>query len=62
MEQVFKILRTPAEIYSDQEGSFSDVGFARLLNKHKIKHIMTLGSAHFLETYNRQFKEKYKQY
>jgi hypothetical protein len=58
MEQVFKILGIPKQIYSDQEGSFTNVDFVRLMNKHKIKHIMTVGSAHFVENYIRQFKEK----
>jgi len=57
MEEVFKILGIPKQIYSDQEGSFTNAGFVRLMNKHKIKHIMTVGSAHFVENYNRQFKE-----
>ncbi len=58
MVEVFKILGIPNQICSDLEGAFNDVGFFRLRNKHKIKHIMTVGSAHFVENYNRQFKEK----
>ena len=38
MEEVFKILGIPKQIYSDQEGAFNDVGFVRLMNKDKIKH------------------------
>ena len=45
------------QLYSDQEGSFNNESFIRLMNKHKIKHIMVVGSAHTIERFNRTLKE-----
>ena len=33
-------------MYSDQEPSFNNVEFIKLLNQHKIKHITTIARAH----------------
>ena len=56
-KKILKSIGIPKQIYSDEEGAFNSADFIRLMNKHKIKHTMTVGSAHFVENYNRQFKE-----
>ena len=48
----------PKQLYSDQEGSFNNVEFIKLLNQHKIKHITTIAGAHTVERFNRTLKEK----
>ncbi len=58
MVKTLQKIGVPNQIYSDQEGSFSNVEFIKLMNKHKIKHHMTVGSAHTVENVNRQFKEQ----
>jgi uncharacterized protein YqgV (UPF0045/DUF77 family) len=58
MVKTLQKIGVPNQIYSDQEGSFSNIEFIKLMNKHKIKHHMTVGSAHTVENFNRQFKEQ----
>ena len=58
MVETLEKIGVPNQIYSDQEGSFNNVEFIKLMNKHKIKHHMTVGSAHTVENFNRQFKEQ----
>ena len=46
----------PKQSSSDQDGSFKNVEFINLMDKRKIKQIMTVGSAHTVEDANRQFE------
>ena len=57
-KEILEKIGVPKQMYSDQEGSFNNVGFIRLLNEHKIKHITTLAGAHTVERFNRTLKEK----
>ena len=57
MEQILTKIGIPKQLYSDREGAFSNVEFIRLMNKHKIKHIMVIGGAHTIERFNRTLKE-----
>ena len=57
MEQILTNIGIPKQLYSDQEGAFSNVEFIRLMNKHKIKHIMVIDGAHTIERFNRTLKE-----
>ena len=57
MEELLNKIRIPKQLYSDQEGAFNNESFIRLMNKHKIKHIMVVGSAHTIERFNRTLKE-----
>ena len=57
MEKLLDKLGIPKQLYSDQEGAFINVEFIRLTNKHKIKHIMVVSSAHTIERFNRTLKE-----
>ena len=52
MEQILTNIGIPKQLYSDQEGAFSNVEFMRLMNKHKIKHIMVIDGAHTIERFN----------
>ena len=45
MQEIFDKIGVPKQFYSDQEGSFSNVEFIRLLNKNKVKHIMVVDKA-----------------
>ena len=57
MERILTKIGIPKQLYSDQEGVFSNVEFIRLMNKHKIKHIMVIDGAHTIERLNRTLKE-----
>ena len=57
MEELLNKIGIPKQLYSDQEGAFNNESFIRLMNKHKIKHIMVVGSAHTIERFNRTLKE-----
>ena len=57
MEELVNKIGIPKQLYSDQEGAFNNESFIRLMNKHKIKHIMVVGSAHTIERFNRTLKE-----
>ena len=57
-KEIIDKIGIPKQIYSDQEGSFNNVEFIRLLNKHKVKHITTIAGAHTIEKFNRTLKEK----
>ena len=54
---MFDQIRVPKQLYSDQEGSFNTAKFIRLLNKHKVKHIMVVDKAHTVERFHRTLKE-----
>ena len=56
MDDLLRKIGIPKQVYSDQEGSFNNVEFIRLLNKHKIKHIMVVDGAHTIERFNRTLK------
>ena len=58
MEEIFNKIGIPKQLYSDQEGSFTNAEFIRLINKHKIKHIMVVDSARTIERFNRTLQEK----
>ena len=58
MEELLNKIRIPKQIYSDQEGSFNNAEFIRLMNKHKLKHIMVVDGAHTIERFNRTLNEK----
>jgi hypothetical protein len=57
MQERFDKIGVPKQLYSDQEGSFNNVEFIRLINKHKIKHIQVMDKAHTVERFNRTLKE-----
>ena len=57
MQELFDKIGVPKQLYSDQEGSFNTAEFIRLLNKHKVKHIMVVDKAHTVERFNRTLKE-----
>ena len=57
-KEILEKMGIPKQIYSDQEGSFNNVEFIRLLNKHKIKHLTTIAGAHTIEGFNSTLKEK----
>ena len=57
MEELLNKIGIPKQLYSDQEGAFNNESCIRLINKHKIKHIMVVGSAHTIERFNRTLKE-----
>ena len=57
MQEIFDKIGVPKQLYSDQEGSFNTAEFIRLLNKHKVKHIMVVDKAHTVERFNRTLKE-----
>jgi hypothetical protein len=57
MEKILSKIGIPKQLYSDQEGSFNNVEFIKLMNKNKIKHIMVVDGAHTIERFNRTFKE-----
>ena len=57
MAELLNKIGIPKQLYSDQEGAFNNESFIRLMNKHKIKHIMVVGSAHTIERFNRTLKE-----
>ena len=58
MQELLDKISSPTQLYSDQEGSFNNVELIRLINKHKIKHIMVVDKAHTVERFNRTLKEK----
>ena len=58
VEEVFNKIGISKQIYSDQEGSFNNAEFIRLMNKHKIKHIMVVDGAHTIERFNRTLQEQ----
>ena len=49
MEIILRTIGVPKQIYSDQEGSLNSPDFIKLMNKHHIKHIMVVDSAHTVE-------------
>ena len=57
MEELFNKIGIPKQIYSDQEGAFNNLEFIRLINKHKIKHLMTVDGAHRIERFKRTLNE-----
>ena len=57
MEEILNKIGIPKQLYSDQEGAFNNVEFIRLMNKHKLKHIMVVDGAHTIERFNRTLKE-----
>jgi len=57
MQEIFDKIGVPKQLYSDQEGSFNNAEFIKLINKHKIKHIMVVDKAHTVERFNRTLKE-----
>ena len=56
MEELFNKIGIPKQIYSDQEGAFNNAEFIRLINNHKIKHLMVVDGAHTIERFNRTLK------
>ena len=61
IQEIFNKIGIPKQLYSDQEGAFTNAEFIRLMDKHKIQHIMVVDGAHMIERFNRTVKEKYKQ-
>ena len=57
MQEIFDKIGVPKQLYSDQEGSINTAEFIRLLNKHKVKHIMVVDKAHTVERFNRTLKD-----
>ena len=57
MQYIFDKIGVPKQLYSDQEGSFNTAEFIRLLNKHKVNHIVVVDKAHTVERFNRTLKE-----
>ena len=57
MKEIFNKIGVPKQLYSDQEGSFNSEDFIKLLNSHKVKHIMVVDKAHTVERFNRTLKE-----
>ena len=57
MQEIFDKIGVPKQLYSDQEGAFNNAEFIRLMNKHKVKHIMVVDKAHTVERFNRTLKE-----
>ena len=57
MQELYNKIGVPKHLYSDQEGSFKNVEFIRLLNTSKVKHIMVVDKAHIVERFNRTLKE-----
>lgn len=57
-KEILDKIGIPKQMYSDQEGSFNNAEFVRLLNSHKIKHITSISGAHTVERFNRTLKEK----
>ena len=49
MKEVLEKIGVPEVIYHDNEGSWSSTEFIRLLNSHKIKHIITSTPPPFAE-------------
>ena len=61
MEEIFNRIGIPKQLYSDQEGSFTNAECIRLVNKHKIKHIMVVDGTRTIERFNRTLQENNKQ-
>ena len=57
MHELFDKIGVPKQLYSDQEGSFNTAEFIRLLNKHKVKHIMVVDKAHTVERFKRTLND-----
>ena len=57
MEELLNKIGIPKQIYSDQEGAFNNVELIRLINTHKIKHIMVVDGARPIERFNRTLHE-----
>jgi transposase InsO family protein len=51
-EKILDILGIPKTIYSDQGSEFKNNTFQKLLDKHNIKMIFSLGHASFVESFN----------
>ena len=49
MKQVFEKIGIPKQIMSDREGAWESTEFIRLLNSHKIKHIISNSPPPFSE-------------
>ena len=58
MEDVIKTMGVPTQILTDGEGAFNSSEYMIFKNKHKIKHKITVSSAHTIERFNRTFKEQ----
>ena len=56
MKEVLEKIGTPKQVYSDYEGAFESTAWVRFLNSHAIKKVMTVGSAHGVERFNRTVK------
>ena len=53
MQEIFNKIGIPKQLYSDQEGAFTNAEFIRLLNKHEIKQIIVADGAHTIERFSR---------
>lgn len=56
-----EVMGVPKMIYSDEGGEFKGE-FKKLLDKHKIEQIFTIGHATFIERFNRTIKEMIQKY
>ncbi len=55
-EKILNEMGVPEELFSDNEGSFNSTEFIRVLNKNKIKHLISSTSAPFVESAIRAIK------
>ena len=58
MEDVIKTMGVPTQIMTDGEGAFNSSEYMIFKNEHRIKHQITVSSAHMIERFNRTFKEQ----
>ncbi len=58
MKALLDKIGVPETVYADQEGSFNNVEFIRLMNTNKIKLIQVVGRGQTIERFNRTIKEK----
>ena len=56
LEEVFSIMGTPKQIYSDEEGAMNSITFLTFINKHKFKHVQTSTHAHAAERFIQTFR------
>ena len=57
VKEVFSKIGVPKQIYSDEEGSFNNLQYIRLINENNVKHIQTSTHAPTAERYIRTFKD-----
>ena len=56
MTEVLDKIGVPENVYSDHEGSWTNKAFIKLLNEHKIKHIITSSPPPFAERMVQEIK------